>query len=69
MMELVMVMDEMEMVEAMEAMGLYARVAYVEMEEWEDMVIVLMGDGVEYVFADIQEAFEYIVEQAEEWMW
>jgi len=69
MMELVMVMDEMEMVEAMEAMGLYAGVAYVEMKEWEDMVVVLMGDGVEYVFADIQEAFEYIVEQAEEWMW
>ena len=69
MMELVMVMDEMEMVEAMEAMGLYAGVAYVEMEEWEDMVVVLMGDGIEYVFADVQEAFEYIVEQAEEWMW
>ena len=69
MMEMVMVMDEMEMVEAMEAMGLYAGAAYVEMEEWDDLVEVLMGDGVVYVFADVQEAFEYIVEQAEEWMW
>ena len=68
MMELVRVMDEMEMIEAIEAMGFYSGVAYVEMEEWEDMVVVLMGDGVEYVFADIQEAFEYIVEQAEDWM-
>lgn len=68
MMEMVKVMDEMEMVEAMEAMGLYAGAAYVKMEEWDDMVIVLMDDGVKYVFADIQEAFEYIVEQSE-WMW
>ena len=69
MMELVMVMDEMEMVEAMEAMGLYAGIAYVDMEVWDDLVEVLMEDGAVYVFVDIQEAFEYIVEQAEEWMW
>ena len=64
MMELVRVMDEMEMIEAIEAMGFYAGIAYVDMEVWDDLVEVLMGDGVIYVFADIQEAFEYIVEQA-----
>ena len=67
MMELVMVMDEMEMIDVMFEMGLAA--AYVDIEVFDDMVVVLMGDGVEYVFEDIQEAFEYIVEQAEDWMW
>lgn len=67
MMELVQVMDEIEMLDVMFEMGLSA--AYVDIEIFDDMVIVLMADGVEYVFSDIQAAFEYIVEQAEDWMW
>ena len=67
MMELVQVMDEMEMIDVMFEMGLSA--AYVDIDVFDDMVVVLMPDGVEYVFENIQEAFEYIVEQAEDWMW
>ena len=67
MMKLVQVMDEMEMLNVMFEMGLSA--ACVDIEVFDDMVIVLMTDGIEYVFSDIQAVFEYIVEQAEGWMW
>lgn len=67
MLELVKVYDVEEMDIALDAMNLVG--GYIDMEVWDDLVELLAADGVIYVFENLQEAFEYIVEHAEDWMW
>lgn len=61
MMDLV-VMDVAEMMDVLFEMRM--ELAVVEVEEWDDLVEVLVEDGEIYVFDDIQAAFEWIVAQA-----